>query len=157
MNDRTVTLYIKTLAGYDDLPSRWQNLYTQAQAAAKNAYAPYSKFLVGAALLLDDQTLVTGNNQENLAYPSGLCAERVAVFSASANYPNKPITHIAIAAMQNDAFIAVSPCGACRQVLLEYEMKQNSPIEMLIPADNGTFALVSSVATLLPLHFKAQL
>lgn len=126
-----------------------------AQQAAKDAYAPYSDFLVGAALLLEDGTMFKGNNQENAAYPSGLCAERTALFAVSANYPNKKIKLLAVTARRrNDtAFTPAMPCGACRQVMGEYEHKQQEDIPVLLQAPDGKFYRFQKVADLLPFQF----
>lgn len=101
----------------------------KAQQARENAYAPYSRFRVGTALQLASGEIVLGSNQENAAYPSGLCAERVAVFSAGANFPNQTITSLAITVRSENHEIseAIAPCGACRQSLAEYEQKQKAP------------------------------
>ena len=127
------------------------------QAAAKatgNAYAKYSGFRVGAALRLNDGRIVIGANQENAAYPSGLCAERTAIFGAQANYPEQPIKCLAISAADNNGLRAkpVSPCGACRQVILEIEDRYQQPIEILLCGTDGVYRL-KSVRDLLPLSF----
>jgi cytidine deaminase len=126
-----------------------------AQEAAKDAYAPYSNFLVGAALVLEDGTMFKGNNQENAAYPSGLCAERTALFALSAQYPNKKIKLLAVAARRRseDAFLSAMPCGACRQVMAEYEYKQQAAIPVLLHAPNGQFYRFHKVGDLLPFQF----
>jgi cytidine deaminase len=105
-----------------------QSLMNQAIEISKNAYAPYSKFRVGAAILLDNGKIVLGSNQENAAYPSGLCAERVAIFQAGAIYPDAKIVKLAITAASdtNPTLSPIPPCGACRQSIAEYEFKQNS-------------------------------
>ena len=127
------------------------------QAAAKatsNAYAKYSGFRVAAALRLNDGRIVIGANQENAAYPSGLCAERTAIFGAQANYPEKRIQCLPIAAADNNGLRAkpVSPCGACRQVMLEIEDRYQQPIEILLCGTDGVYRL-KSVRDLLPLSF----
>lgn len=126
-----------------------------AQEAANDAYAPYSNFLVGAALLLEDGTLFKGSNQENAAYPSGLCAERTALFAKSAYYPNTKIKLIAVAARRRNEqeHLAAMPCGACRQVMSEYEFKQKEPIPVLLHAADGKFHRLKSVSDLLPFQF----
>ena len=105
----------------------------------KNAYAPYSQFKVGCAILLDNNKIVVGSNQENAAYPSGLCAERVAIFQAGAIYPKAKIIKIAItAASENNPTIKpIPPCGACRQSIAEYEFKQDTPIEIYFMGETG--------------------
>jgi cytidine deaminase len=137
------------------LPVLIQNLFTKAQTARNNAYAPYSHFKVGAALLLENGTTVAGNNQENAAYPSGLCAERVAIFHAGATHPNKVVQALAITVKAADKTVntPVAPCGACRQALLEYEIKQDAPIAIYFRGETGPIYKVPSVASILPLAF----
>ena len=110
-----------------------KRLMEEAIKATKNSYSPYSNFRVGAAILLEDNSIILGSNQENAAYPSGMCAERVAIWTAGATYPNKKVKKIAIAANSPDKTVdkPVGPCGACRQALLEYEVKQEEPMEIL--------------------------
>jgi len=138
-----------------ELPEAEKMLVAFAKEAAIKAYAPYSLFRVGAALLLENGQVVTGNNQENAAYPSGLCAERVALFYANANWPKWPVTCMAIAATSVDGFTArpVSPCGSCRQVLLESEMRFATPIRLLLYGEDA-ICRVDSAADLLPLSFN---
>ena len=116
----------------DELDSVSKDLMLKAVKARKNAYAPYSKFQVGAAILLANEAIVIGSNQENAAYPSGLCAERVAIFQAGALYPNIEILKIAITAtsLNNPVLSPIPPCGACRQSIAEYEIKQEKPIQI---------------------------
>lgn len=133
-------------------------LLEKAQKISENAYSPYSKFQVGAAILLENGEIICGTNQENAAYPSGLCAERTAIFWCAANFPNQKIKKIAIAARpeSKNYFVPVTPCGSCRQSMLEYEVKQNTDIQLLMQAENGKIYLIPSVATLLPLQFSAK-
>ncbi len=137
-----------------ELPENYQQLVNQAKSALENAYAPYSKFHVGAAVLLADGKIITGTNQENAAYPSGLCAERVALFYANSQYPNIPVVAIAVAgALENKPVsFPVPPCGACRQVLLETETRYNKPITIML-AGATKVTLIESAKALLPLHF----
>ena len=122
--------------------------------AAQYAYAPYSQFYVGAAVLLQDGTVVAGSNQENMAYPSGLCAERVALFSAGASFPDKPVVAIALVAVKNGMIqTAITPCGGCRQVMLETEQRYGQPIRVLLCGRDDT-VLVASARDLLPLSFE---
>lgn len=132
-------------------------LVNRAREAAKNAYAPYSGFYVGAAALLDNGMIITGSNQENAAYPSGLCAERVALFSAVSNFRSNAITTIAIAAYNGLEFTAkpISPCGACRQVLLEYEKRQQTPIRIILYGKEAVYT-ASSALSLMPLCFDSS-
>lgn len=140
----------------DELSKIELELLQKAIDSSKNAYAPYSRFKVGAAVLLADQTIVIGNNQENVAYPSGLCAERVAFFAAGAQHPGKEIKAVAIYAY-SDAFEvkdAVAPCGACRQAMAEYEIKQGKPISLIISGPDGNIKKISDITSLLPLVFN---
>ena len=132
-----------------------QELFKAAETARKNAYAPYSKFLVGAALKLENGEVITGSNQENAAYPSGLCAERTAIFYAGAKFPNQKILKIAISAGLHEKVLdrPIPPCGACRQSLVEYEQRQNIPIELYFMGTEGQVAYSESVENLLPWVF----
>ncbi|MGL4583586.1 MAG: cytidine deaminase [Flavobacterium sp.] len=132
-----------------------QELMNRAIEVRKNAYAPYSKFRVGAAILLEDGTVVVGSNQENAAFPSGLCAERTAIFYVGANYPGKKIVKMAITA-SSDLKVTngpIPPCGACRQSILEYEVKQDTPIEMYFMGAEGKVCYSPSLVNILPFHF----
>ncbi|NCP21068.1 MAG: cytidine deaminase [Flavobacteriales bacterium CG_4_9_14_0_2_um_filter_35_242] len=139
----------------DELPETIQKLMKQAVNARNQAYAPYSKFLVGAAILLDDDSIILGNNQENAAYPSGLCAERVAIFSAAANFPKAHFKALAISAtaLDKDLSEPVAPCGACRQAIAEYEFKQETPIAIYFMGKTGKIIKANSIKDLLPLAF----
>lgn len=132
-----------------------QQLLQHASDAKASAYAPYSRFLVGAAILLDNGIIVKGNNQENAAYPSGLCAERVAIFAAGANYPGRRIVKVAITAASMDfpSDHPVAPCGACRQTMLEYELNQSEAIVVIMKGTSGKTYRSASVSQLLPLFF----
>jgi len=129
-----------------------------AQEAANDAYAPYSNFLVGAALVLEDGSMFKGSNQENAAYPSGLCAERTALFGLSAHHPHKKIKLLAVTARRRSEaqFLPAMPCGACRQVMAEYEYKQQEAIPVLLQAPDGKFYRFRSVADLLPFQFTKE-
>lgn len=135
-----------------------QDLLRAAQQALTNAYAPYSNFSVGAAVLLEDGQIISGNNQENAAYPSGLCAERVAVFYASSQHPDKKIIAVAISAKSNNHVIniPVTPCGACRQSLSEYEVKFDTPIRLIMAGETGEVFISPSISNLLPLLFSSK-
>lgn len=142
-----------------DYPEAKKELLEQAKITALNAYAPYSKYHVGAAVLLEDGTIITGNNQENAAYPSGLCAERTALFYANANYPDKAVKAIAIAAHNKGKYSkdVCTPCGSCRQVLVEVENRYDMPVEIIMYGE-GQIYEVDSIRDLLPLSFgKASL
>lgn len=138
-----------------ELPRDIQELMNKAQQARIKAYAPYSHFKVGAAIVLENGNYVTGNNQENAAFPSGLCAERVAVFAAGAEYPEVPIKVLAIAAgsTQHPNESPIPPCGACRQSLAEYETKQKAPIAVYFMGETGKVVHSKSIENLLPLVF----
>jgi cytidine deaminase len=139
-----------------ELSSVDSRLRSAAIRALGRAYAPYSHYSVGAAVLLSDGTIVEGNNQENVAYPSGLCAERVALFYASASYPEMPVVSIAIIAVKDGEIQeSVSPCGTCRQVLLETEQRYGKPIRILMCGRDEAL-VVSSVEDLLPLSFSIE-
>lgn len=128
----------------------------QAYIAAERAYAPYSRFYVGAAVLLENGAIVSGNNQENAAYPSGLCAERVALFYAGAQYPNIPVTTLAVIALKGGEIQEhVSPCGSCRQVLLETEQRYQRPIKILLCGREDVLA-IEGATSLLPLSFGKE-
>lgn len=139
----------------EDLPSDYQHLITEAKLQTTKAYAPYSEFNVGSAVLLDNGSIIGGNNQENAAYPSGLCAERVALFYANAQFPQEKVKAIAIAAFTNGTFTEnpISPCGACRQVLLETENRFNNNIAVLLYGQKEIY-LIKRVSDLLPISFK---
>ncbi|MAY82861.1 MAG: cytidine deaminase [Flavobacteriales bacterium] len=134
-----------------ELKSIHKTLLANAKEMAEQAYAPYSNFPVGAAVLLDNGKEVGGSNQENRAFPSGLCAERVALFSAGANFPKQKILAIAIYANTEEQ---ISPCGSCRQVMLEYEEKQGKDIEVLLMNSKGEVRYFDKSSHLLPLGFK---
>lgn len=139
----------------DHLQEGDKKLYEAALEARENAYAPYSEFSVGCALLLENGEIVKGSNQENAAYPSGLCAERTAIFWTSANYPNVAIKKMfVIGAPQNTlSDIPIPPCGSCRQSILEYEAKQANPIELFFSSVTGEVIQVHAVRDLLPFSF----
>jgi cytidine deaminase len=139
----------------EELPKSVNVLMEKAIEAKQTAYAPYSKFKVGAAFLLDDGTIVTGNNQENAAYPSGMCAERVAIWKVSSDYPNHKILQLAITASSSSQITKepVAPCGACRQTLSEYELKQNEKIEVFFMGEVGKIIKTNSLLDLLPIAF----
>lgn len=139
---------------YEELSDSDKRLIEAAKEATKRSYAPYSHFNVGAAVLLEDGTIVAGSNQENAAYPSGLCAERTALFHAGSQYPDKAVTTLAIAASNTEGFteLPVTPCGACRQVLLETEMRYKRPIRVLMYGTEFTYEILGT-KDLLPLSF----
>lgn len=154
MKLRRIEIDIQEL-GYDELTAEQFRLVDAARAMTDNSYAPYSRFRVGAAIELSNGEIITGANQENVAYPSGTCAERSACFYAHARYPEARFTAIAISARGTDGeFVTdpISPCGACRQALLEYETLAGRPVPVLLAGRDRVYCL-PSVASLLPLAF----
>jgi len=145
-------------ASIDELSEGDKELMLQAVKATDHAYAPYSHFRVGAALKLDNGNIIEGNNQENVAYPSGLCAERVAFFHANARYPDASIEAVAITARAQDFDIdePVTPCGSCRQVMSESESRQKEKIRVLLMGESGKVFIINSIENLLPLMFRAE-
>lgn len=141
-----------------ELSQNEQKLLRDASIARGNAYAPYSKFKVGAAVLLENGEVVIGNNQENASYPSGLCAERVAIFQAGAKYPGVAIKAIAICASSSKLDIGepAAPCGNCRQSIIEYEQNQGSSISLLLSSETGPIYKCNSMADILPLAFNSS-
>lgn len=139
-----------------DLDSKIQELVKLAKAATYRSYAPYSHFRVGAAILLDNGEIVEGSNQENAAYPSGLCAERTAAFYANSRYPDAKFEVIAIAARDTDGQFCespISPCGACRQSLLQYEVLAGHPVRVILVGRDKVYAM-ESIESLLPFAFS---
>ena len=139
----------------ESLPTIDISVVNKAFEAMEKAYAPYSKFKVGAALLLEDGQIIQGNNQENIAYPSGLCAERIALFHANAQFPEIAVELICIVAKGDLMPISqlISPCGACRQVMLESENRQNKPIRIILVNQDNRTMCIDSVQNLLPFGF----
>lgn len=139
----------------EDLDLESKYLAHKAKDAAHHAYAPYSKFHVGAAVILADGVIVTGTNQENAAYPSGMCAERVALYSALAQHPDAVITKIAIVAKRKGGKepVPATSCGPCRQVLLEIEIRQGKPIEVIMLSQDHKWIKAPSAESLLPFSF----
>ncbi len=153
MNTRNIHISIDELQ-MDELPTADQQLIGRAMLATDHAYAKYSHFHVGAAVRLADGTIVIGANQENAAFPSGLCAERTAIFAAQANHPDQPITQLAIAARGEQGMTAqpITPCGACRQVILEIEERYQQPVEILLYGTTRVLR-IHTVKDLMPLCF----
>jgi cytidine deaminase len=142
----------------DELNGEDKKLVAEARDSVKKAYAPYSHFYVGAAVLLDNGTIVKGNNQENAAYPTGLCAERVAIFAAGANYPGIKMKAIAITASSNEFLIdkPVAPCGACRQAIAEYEHLHKNNIRLILVGESGNVLVAESIKSFLPFMFDGD-
>ncbi|MBI3518142.1 MAG: cytidine deaminase [Bacteroidetes bacterium] len=141
-----------------DLSKKDAELLLEAQKMVKSAYAPYSNFQVGAAILMENGKIIGGNNQENAAYPSGLCAERVAIYYAGAQYPNVGIKTIAVAVKSKNVIVnePLSPCGACRQAIAEYENKSGKPIRIIMSGEKGQIYIAKSIESLLPLMFSKK-
>lgn len=139
----------------EDLDSESKYLVHKAKEATQHAYAPYSKFQVGAAVILDDGTVVTGANQENASYPLCMCAERVALYSAIAQFPNQKIVKLAVVAHKKNhkELLHATCCGACRQVMLEFEQRQNKPFEIIMLGADERWIKCSSAASLMPFSF----
>ncbi len=138
---------------YAELDLNAKLLYDAAERAAERAYTPYSHFQVGAAVMLQNGKMVTGCNQENAAYPSGLCAERVTIFAAQANNPGVPIERLAIIARSDgEVEEGITPCGACCQVMLEAEERSGHPMEILL-CGKETIRIIHGVRSLLPFSF----
>ncbi|MEL6676981.1 MAG: cytidine deaminase, partial [Bacteroidota bacterium] len=155
MAEEKKVLSFERFASAADLPADEQALLQAALEATEQAYAPYSEFKVGAALLMADGSIITGNNQENLAYPSGLCAERVAFFHAGSLGKGKEIRKVAVRARSDRKPITepVMPCGGCRQVMVEYEQMSPTPYIVLSQGESGeVLRLVGLQQNLLPFH-----
>lgn len=154
MKTEELKIRVRTFENVREMPDDSRMLIEMAKESTEKAWAPYSKFRVGAALLLENGQIITGNNQENVAFPSGLCAERVALFYAGSQYPGIPVHKIALAAYADDKFVEnpVYPCGDCRQVLLEHENRVRHPVEIIMFGTNE-IKVLASVSDLLPLPF----
>jgi cytidine deaminase len=146
-----------TTCTLEEMDSSMRELVEKAKAMTQNAYCPYSHFHVGAAARLADGQIVAGSNQENAAYPSGLCAERTTLFAANANNPNTPVEALAIACYTQGHFTkdAASPCGACRQVMLETEHRFGKPMQVILYGEDMCYVF-DSAADLLPMNFVAE-
>ncbi|MDP5199338.1 cytidine deaminase [Flavobacterium sp. DG2-3] len=158
MKEINITSSFTIFDNLNELPADIQDLMNQAVEIRKKAYAPYSKFKVGAALLLDNGKVIVGSNQENAAYPSGLCAERTAIFYAGSTYPEAKILKMAITAASdtNQTTAPIPPCGSCRQSIAEYEIKQDTPIEIYFMGEIGEVYKSASLKNLLPLMFDKK-
>ncbi|WP_339657545.1 cytidine deaminase [Flavobacterium frigidarium] len=158
MKQIAITTQFLSYDSVDELSNDIQELMREAVVVRKNAYAPYSQFRVGAALLLDNGKVILGSNQENAAYPSGLCAERVAIFQAGAVYPNAKILKMAITAASdtNKTTSPIPPCGSCRQSIAEYEIRQETPIEIYFMGEEGAVYKSDSLKNLLPFMFDKK-
>ena len=142
---------------YQELNEEDRKLIDAAKEATNRSYAPYSKFSVGAAALLNNGIIVTGTNQENAAYPSGLCAERTTLFYANSQYPDQPVKTLAIAARTQTSYLEspIPPCGSCRQVLMETEQRFNQPMRILLYGKKEIF-IINGTKDILPLSFGSE-
>ena len=158
MNKKELKIEFLEYNSENELSAKEQELLIRARSIADSAYAPYSQFYVGAALLLKNGEIITGNNQENVAYPSGLCAERVAIYAAGAHFPEVAIEAIAVTCKSKTFHVnePLSPCGACRQAIAEYEMRYKSNIKIILAGETGKIRVVKSISDLLPFMFKAE-
>lgn len=158
MKLKSINISYKSFEDKSEMDDISQELIKRAEEVLENAYAVYSQFQVGAALLLDNGEIVTGNNQENIAYPSSLCAERVALYYCKAHAPNAVVKRIAIMAKskKGELLEVISPCGACRQVMSEYERIQSEPMEVILKGEGSSMMVFESVADLLPLSFNTK-
>lgn len=155
MKRHKITLSFLEFNSIDELNDDDRTLLLKAKEAAKNAYAPYSKFKVGAAVRLANGLVIIGSNQENAVYPVGLCAERVALFSAQAQYPDQPIIALAVTAIGSDGKITqpVPPCGSCRQAMIEVESRHNHPLRVIMQGEEGPIIVSEKMEDMMPLTF----
>lgn len=155
MKEIEINTVLNVYSGLEELPTKVVELFEKAREAREKAYAPYSNFKVGASILLDNGEIITGSNQENASFPSGLCAERTAIYYAGAQFPSSQIEIIAIVAgsKNHKTTTPIPPCGACRQAIAEYEIKQNQPIEIYFMGEEGEIVKSNSLKNLLPLVF----
>jgi cytidine deaminase len=155
MISKEIKIAFEEYATLDQLSPADKSLCLEAVKAMDNSHSPYSKFKVGAALRLQSGKIIYGSNQENVAYPSGLCAERVALFNWGANHPDDPIVSMAVTAHTNEFELLkpVTPCGSCLQVLAEYEQKQNQAIEVMLYCQKGAIWKTCGVQCFLPFLF----
>ncbi|WP_297097370.1 cytidine deaminase [uncultured Draconibacterium sp.] len=155
MRNNEVTIKVCEYDAVEELPESDQKLLLAAREASKNAYAPYSKFCVGAALLLENGEVITGSNQENADFTDGICAERVALFYANSTYPDQAVKAIAVTAKNSHGFLEfpAQPCGSCRQVLVETETRYNQPIRVILDGKKH-IQVLEGADNLLPFAFK---
>ncbi len=157
MRTKEIRVFVYECNEVSELPEDDKKLIEAARKASVNAYAPYSQFNVGAAILLNNGEIVLGNNQENAAFTVGLCAERVALFYAGSAFPNMPVKAIAVTAFNENGFLdePVKPCGACRQAILETEIRFKNPIRIILDGKNK-IQVFDGVENLLPFAFKPE-
>ncbi len=158
MKHKEIIIKYEEYTNDESLPLEDSKLINEANDAIKNSYAPYSEFHVGAALKLDNGKVIKGSNQENAAYPSGLCAERVALFHAKSTYPDASVVAIAIT-ISTDHFTVnepVAPCGSCRQVIAETEKRQDNNIRIIMKGEGPNTRVVDGIDNLLPMKFQEE-
>lgn len=158
MKEIKIETNLQVFDSLQELPENVQQLMHIAVDTREKAYAPYSNFKVGAAILLDNEEIVSGSNQENASYPSGLCAERTALYYAGAKYPDAKMVIMALTASSKNQITdkPIPPCGACRQAIAEYENKQELPIEIYFMGAEGKIIKSNSLANLLPFGFESS-
>lgn len=158
MEQKTLSIVYQEYESMEMLPPGDRELMEQARTAVETAYAPYSHYKVGAAVRMGNGKIVTGSNQENMAFPSGLCAERVALFAAAAANPGVPVKAIAVTAksLQFPVDKPVTPCGSCRQALIEYEIPGSEKIRIILMGETGKAWVLEGIESLLPLSFKEE-
>jgi cytidine deaminase len=156
--EKEIKINFEVIPSYQELNDIEKTLFDKAKSIREQAYATYSNFWVGCAILLENGEIITGNNQENAAYPSGLCAERTTIFWASANYPDIKIKKLFVIGAPKDALtsVAIPPCGGCRQAILEYEAKQKDAIEIYFASLDGEIMKSKSIRDLLPFSFDSS-
>ena len=156
--EKEISIKYQSIAGYDALDATEKKLFHAAKKIREKAYAVYSHFSVGCAILLENGEIITGSNQENAAFPSGLCAERSTIFWVGGNFPDVKIKKIFVigAPDKTQSSVPIPPCGACRQSILEYEAKQNETIEVYFTSLHGEIIKTESVRDLLPFSFDAS-
>ncbi len=158
MQEIKISVTVFEYNNISELPEKDQHLMDLALEATNSAYAPYSTYRVGAAVLLENGKIFTGNNQENMAYPSGLCAERVALFYAGSQFPDVAVSAIAITARAKEFKIdkPVAPCGACRQVMAETEYRSQQKMRLIMMGETGKVQVIEGVDNILPLMFHEE-
>ncbi len=158
MQNKKIEINYSVYLSSEELSDEDKKLVLQARKISLKAYAPYSQFRVGAAVLLSSKKVILANNQENVSYPEGMCAERIALFYASANYSNKKIKTIAIAGNSELQITdnPITPCGACRQTIAEYEIKQKEKIKVIMTGISGKVIVIEGIENLLPFCFKMK-
>ncbi|KAB2918876.1 MAG: cytidine deaminase [Bacteroidetes bacterium] len=159
MYQKSTATTLSVFASEGELSENLKEILIKARKNTENSYAPYSKFRVSCALQLTDGTLVMGSNQENIAYPSGLCAERVAIFAAGAQYPHTPPKVIAITATSEKGVVNHPPtsCGACLQVMAEYEKRFNTELTIVLSGESGEVYVAEGVKQFMPWSFASDL